>query len=320
MSSNPRVRAQRARRVRVTGILELPRPIDVRNDVLGSSIEARFGQQAVRLYFPTSQSALGGSLLEASSGSPGRYDHLSSTRLRWGYRVASDVNEVRALRVSTLDGKKPEHPSDIERMAEGLATWCKDFCDWCDVWNAAKARHAEIQGTHIMMVAADGRSFVGARVKGGFHTEFASGPPLTVERVVEASRRASRGHALPLEHQLLLTAHDATLVDTRRMVIDAATAVEVALSSSVRNELSRKGLAAAAIQTILIQAGGIVGLAALYEKSTSRKLPVSMGKIRSEIAKHRNDAVHRGEGLSLDSAYVLRDRAHELVHFITPVL
>jgi hypothetical protein len=100
-------------------------------------------------------------------------------------------------------------------------------------------------------------------------------------------------------------------------VIDACTAAESALSERIQVELTRRSVPADARKTVTDQANGVVGLSQLAN-SLQLSLPVSIGKIRAQLAGARNRAVHQGDTLTEEAATAALRLAQDLVKTVSP--
>lgn len=124
---------------------------------------------------------------------------------------------------------------------------------------------------------------------------------------------------LPPDHRLLMQAIMALAeADYRRAAIDAGTASEVALTSSIYDTLTGKGLNPEFIDRTIRAANGLDGLFSLY-LSFGNALPVSLGNVRANLAGVRNDAAHAGRIPSGEEATRAVELAHALVTVAHPL-
>jgi hypothetical protein len=113
---------------------------------------------------------------------------------------------------------------------------------------------------------------------------------------------ASSGIGLPLPRRLLADAIVRNSRDEHRYaVITACSAVEVALSESAAAALTDAGRSKREVEDIL---NGVSGAVELYWLNAGRDggLPVSIGRVMSQLAGPRNRAVHAGETPVADTA------------------
>jgi serine/threonine protein kinase len=108
--------------------------------------------------------------------------------------------------------------------------------------------------------------------------------------------------------------------DYRRAVIDAATASEMALRTAISGHLQQKGWSPRDIDQTIRDANGIDELFARYTSLvSSRRLPVSTGNIRLDLAKVRNNAAHEGRIPGASNAIRAVEIAHRLVNTAHPL-
>jgi hypothetical protein len=130
---------------------------------------------------------------------------------------------------------------------------------------------------------------------GGIRTMYVFAEPgMSAAQVHAAFGHASTGEELPAEHKLLHASWAAHLEkDSRRAVIEAGTASEVALASAVRRLLVAQGVSEGFIETAIVNANGVAGLMSLYI-SLGGELSVSKKKVADRLAQMRNRAAHAG--------------------------
>jgi serine/threonine protein kinase len=108
--------------------------------------------------------------------------------------------------------------------------------------------------------------------------------------------------------------------DYRRAVIDAATATEVAIRWAISEQLQQRGWSARDIDQTIRDGNGVDGLFARYTSLVAnRKLPVSSGDVRFDLAKVRNNAAHEGRIPAAKKAIRAVEIAHHLVNAAHPV-
>jgi serine/threonine protein kinase len=156
----------------------------------------------------------------------------------------------------------------------------------------------------------------------------ASNVGTTLKPILEAYLNADSGLpteaasavSLPDDHGYLKQAIIALAeTDYRRAVIDAATATEVALRRAIYDHLRQRGWTARDISETMRDANGLDGLFARYTSlGSSRKVPVSSGDIRVDLAKVRNDAAHEGRIPPASKAIRAVEIAHHLVNTANP--
>jgi serine/threonine protein kinase len=130
---------------------------------------------------------------------------------------------------------------------------------------------------------------------------------------------------LPDDHRYLMKAMVALAeTDSRRAVIDAGTATEMALKLGITNHLRKKNWSSKDIEETIRDANGLVGLFARYS-SFVRRLPISYSnirvdhaKVRNHLAKIRNEAAHDGRIPSAKEAIRAVEVAYALVNTAHP--
>ncbi|MFJ6167885.1 hypothetical protein ACIQH6_22380 [Micromonospora orduensis] len=190
-------------------------------------------------------------------------------------------------RARTSEGGDDQHcpPLDIGRI----------FCDWFEdvrVWLSALTDVNGLwSGTCVRCAFyfRDGDGYHGVQreyQRAGVYYVERTVP--TREQVQCAFERASRAEKLPVEHRLILGAENAwTADDLRSAVIDAATAIKVALANAIATALKANGLPEAFISVAILQTSGVVGLARLLPLQ-GLNLPTSRRRLADEVADGRN--------------------------------
>lgn len=210
----------------------------------------------------------------------------------WGFAHASD--HVRVLTVGftaeivgleSLDG----FGADFNR-------WYLTVAEWMYLWTGRLVDqdlgpHMESSGRAWRVDSADSRDarwFPPWRVP-TVHLD--PGASATAEQVQSAFNCASSHQLPPVEWLIFMKAQRQS--DQRLAVIEAATAAEVALSRAVTGALPN--FKAEAIERIIQNANGLVGLRDLLAVLTGSPGPVSRGRLAAQLAEPRNRAAHRGE-------------------------
>lgn len=116
----------------------------------------------------------------------------------------------------------------------------------------------------------------------------------TLEEYFDSVHRSSCGGP-SLSHALLVQSEQGRWHDERReAVIDAGSAAEVALSSSITRTLMAQGLPKSLVEPVISQANGLADLLRL-NGDLGNVLGVSRSAVLSNLANPRNRAVHTGE-------------------------
>jgi hypothetical protein len=110
----------------------------------------------------------------------------------------------------------------------------------------------------------------------------------------------------------------------RRAAIDAGTASEVALSSSITELLRAKGVPREFIEHLILRANGIEGLFSEYlllgnSAPISRNKEISPGALKAQLAGVRNKSAHAGMVPSSEEAARAVELAHSIVTAVHPL-
>ena len=307
------------KRTRVDGIVELRRAIYVCDDALGFGFSANAGVVRLQCQLPIMGSSEHGSRLAAPGRSVARARVVNTTHLSWGMREAVDQNAVEAIRISHLAPHPYSDHNDLAWLQDSVLRWFETFMDWCRVSTSVGSWSQIVEdGPHLLMVINSGANFLGAGGR-SVHVNFNTGNALRSDQIMTAARFADRGEGIPLEHALLLSVDELLAVDRRRAVIDAVSALEVALSSQLTAKMLNRNMPQSAVELILKQANGISGLVSMYRDMSGVALPVSKKRIDNEVANIRNLAVHQAKVPTPEEAQIVIRRCRELVDFINPL-
>lgn len=310
---------------RLEGIIELPHSVLVSEDVLGHGFTFRVEDGDAELWLP----ALPEDAAEAEW-------HNLHSPLPDAPRLAELVGEGWGR---AGFGKHPDHPRPLASWVEKVAfratvnvevsrapaeyayhfagqfnAWLQFVEQWIDLW----APHAMARD-HVV-VSTRGRFWDSST-----HPEQLTGwSPHQVVNVVgsalaldgttlaAAIRRATDCEGPPTEWVFLLRARRAE--DGRTAVIEAATAVEVALARRLHDRLS--ALSEVARERMIVNANGLVGLLRLVEdiEGVSES---SWRRVADRLANPRNQAVHAGVAPSAVASAL--DEATSIVQLYAPL-
>lgn len=213
---------------------------------------------------------------------------------RWGYRSTRHLCYVEAASASLLlHSQEGMHGSkEFTHLAGEFFRWFRTVQEWASAWSGEPLM--DFDATHNPAIhIPDGNKYLTGSPAIG-RTIFIGARPLSQAQLSGALRRASQGEHLPVEHRMLLSAADARLGgDTRKAVIDAATAAEVALASYIADQLRDRGLQSEFIDEMIKDVNGLANLNVLCTRMGG-KPGVSKGKLDKELANVRNRAAHRG--------------------------
>jgi hypothetical protein len=145
------------------------------------------------------------------------------------------------------------------------------------------------------------------------------GRSLTAERWSLAAQLVDQGVPPPLAHLLLRDARRAHWdEDLRRAVIDAASAVEVALSAAIRTHLA--AMPPKALDELVDgRLRGLVDLYRFHARGLAPITSVSLNRLDNKLAKVRNRVAHAGHRPDPDEVKTALQVAAELLPEIAPL-
>lgn len=308
---------------RITPLLSLPAALLVREEVLGSTHSVEIGGVQIGLTFPridpNSISSDWPKLVSGLGDTGVAHNRMvESLNLGWGDRTNNSWG-VRALSAA-FDVSTDAHPRETPEagtVADNLEAWLTLAREWISAKGSAPMR-GDRWNRDSVVHDLHGHEYWGlGAVIGGVLISGLEGA--STEEVRAAFARATRGHRLPTEHRLLLDAGTHLITtDYRRAALDAGTATEVALSSFINYRLQTSNLKPGAIDAIILQANGLVGL---YDLAVSlgQELPVSRARLMNELANPRNEAAHRGVAPSGERSARAVVCAREVLAKVTPL-
>jgi hypothetical protein len=299
--------------------MQFPWPLPIHVEALGQIEKVNIGGYAVHLVLPVDSG--GGEVGPPLDfrGAPLAHELERSQRNQWGYRSTQSLYYVSAASSSFLLRKEEKmyDSSDLKALGNAFVIWFRMVQEWASAWSHEPLRDSDRSyGSAVTIPTGDG-FLTGS---GGILSRvFFGAQALRPDQVSGAFRRASRGDRLPVEHLMLLSATEAQNDgDFRRVVIDAATAAEVALSSYIADHLRGRKLGSEFIDEMIKDANGLVNLHSLCTKLGG--VPgVSKGKVREELANVRNHAAHRGRIPGPAEAEIARQHAEILVRKLRPL-
>jgi hypothetical protein len=186
----------------------------------------------------------------------------------------------------------------LDRVGAEIDAFIHDLHDWLETLGGALQRPRDGESTpryvHPVTFGLDAAGEVrDLPIMNQMTTSY--GAPHEVDASVwrDAFERADRGERPPEEHLLLRDSHLALFGDDRRKaVIDATTAVEVALARGVRDRITAAP-DAEAVNRVLKNTSGVVEL---FDLAVALGVPtlVSRARVLDQLAGPRNLAVHQG--------------------------
>jgi hypothetical protein len=287
---------------RLEGIIHLEHSLLVDSTVLGTRFPLQLNDGEAELWFPTLPK--------------------DATTAEWHVLESPLPDAPRLAEIAkpgwgrTAFGKHPEHPRPLASWVEMVAfravvnvdpskkpwdyaynfarqfdPWLAVVYQWIDLWapNARDSQRLETgtQG-HFWDSSMDPEQLTGWSPD-AWVTMVRPTAALDAVTLSAAMQRASDDEAPPTEWVFLLRARQAD--DSRTAVIEAATAVEVALGRCLNDRLSR--LSDEARERIVIAANGLVGLLRLMEDIDGVS-PTAWKRAGDRLANPRNRAVHSG--------------------------
>ncbi|MFE6163856.1 hypothetical protein ACFQ7F_33630 [Streptomyces sp. NPDC056486] len=287
---------------------------------LGLIERVRIGEHAVTLAFPSLQDD--GSLRASSDYRgkplPEQIAQVAEGR-RWGYRSIDHLYYVSYASASLLldpQEAKPDSP-EFGALSKAYFGWFRIVQEWASAWSGQPLGNFDVSHESALHLPARGGYLSASPVQ--TRTIFIGARPLSRAELIGALRHASRGEQLPVEHRLLLSAHDAQSGgDLRKAVIDAATATEVALGSYVADHLRGRGLKSDFIEEVIEDVNGIANLHKLCTHLGGDP-KVSQKRLGQELANVRNRAAHRGALPTPEEATTARGHAQTIVRALRPI-
>lgn len=298
------------------GVVRLPEELMVTGDALGSSFECRADTAAFALAFPEKTVLTdiegGGKLLALDPPSTGwLWAAHAITALQegndWGYcsnfdrlpdgglRPAAWTIGRLAMRISLESDDDTAGRDLVARFGSAFDEWFSIALDWFELWSGATPtrgalRRLEPSRGQVREVGTQLGGITGWGARLGTLYFWEAGRALSMDELASGFEKASAGVRPPAEWELFLRSQRAT--DERIAIIEAATAVEVALARALDSRLS--SVDARARQLITKQSNGLMGLLKLLEAFGGVEAESLVGEVMRKLAKPRNDAVHRG--------------------------
>jgi hypothetical protein len=304
-------------------VLNLPSALLVADQVLGHQFSAKIGGGDFDLTFPVVEPGQRGSIWVGLSlpdtGFRGSELLKRLGRIEWGGAFAQDVWAVGALAASTLVETTTDPGPGIEDVARAVDSWFLPAQEWIVAAYRQETAHGSpiTRGTSFRGIGNNGEpwGFGGlTSIKAQTGLRGASLPS-----VIEAFNRSERRERLPLHFRLLSNARSArTREDRRRAVIDAGTATEVSLALALETRMLDRGLVREFAEQVTERANGVVGLVDLYLREIG-PLPVSLAKVKDQLAHKRNLAAHSGYEPSPNETVNAVRCAESIVESVTPL-
>ena len=204
--------------------------------------------------------------------------------------------------------------SSLERtFVEDLGEWLSIVRDWLAAWSGEPRDSLNWAPRPVSRLASFDNPDAAPITVGGPSITLVRRRATSRDEIEGAFAAASIGEEVPLEYQLLNeSVVYAYRHQNRHAVISACSAAEVALSRGAERELLAAGRTPKQIEEIL---KGVTGVIERYRLNASCKegLPVSIGRVKGQLAGPRNAAVHAGEAPDAETARNAVQTARELL-------
>jgi hypothetical protein len=294
------------------GIAHFPIALPVRADASDLVVEAVIGGVAATLALPGLKGAMVAPARIAGRDVPEILDKTVDDG--WGYRASTSglyYISYAAISFQLEDLGNLIGSPVLRAFGEAFQAWFEIVSDWATVLSGMLVKDFDKRSQDTLIsVALESNRYTGT---GGVRTIYVfAGSGMSAAQVREAFRHASEGEELPAEHKFLHASWGARIVnDSRRAVIEAGTASEVALASAITKRLAATGVSEDFVQKAIVNANGIAGLVSLYG-SLGGELAVSRNKVGDQLASTRNRAAHAGYVPTREET----DRAYEIARSI----
>jgi rhodanese-related sulfurtransferase len=232
---------------------------------------------------------------------------------------ASDVHRA-VLEVSLNLSDNPNYLDVVTPFGRPFAQWWSRLSSWIELWTdqVLKDEGAPDTYPHVIVWALGRDDWApletGRELSPALSQAPSSALAVSARHLQAACDHASIDHTPDLEWILYLRSGRRS--DTRLSIVDVATAVELSLSKAISERLA--DLSGRARDKIIKNANGIVGLMELL-RSFEATAPVSVAAVKSGIAAHRNDAVHRGKSPTADELAAARMLAKNILDQYSPI-
>lgn len=294
-------------------MVELSAPLHVEAGVAGAVLRVTIGNSHGKVALPrlaeTGIPAAGSlSRLQQPSfgGRPLPELTVRTIGAGWGYVGSSRGDTfISAFRLRAPIGDRGGAiPDQMSMLGRAFDAWYGLVRDWLCAWSGQERDRClrDEQCSIHAVLRDDGRhQLFGSGVTAG--TIIVMGErATTLEELRAAFQCASASYLLPLDHGLLLQAKAEALIgSSRRAVVDACCAAEVAISKALRKRLDQAGVPEGTILSVLSHTSGIVELVRLLMVSGA-KMSVSEARVMDRLAGPRNEAVHGGKALTAKQA------------------
>ena len=283
----------------VTAIYELPVPIWVTGTVLGETYPSGFGKLRFEVVMPQSQSSVGGA--PAIDGVTIPTESPDGELLAWTTKYAATISPsfepataLRRIAITAVEAPTQAHrtwASPDHQLAEQAVFWFDRVRTWVEILTGQdldpnhRVFDAEAIGAGLTFIEPPHQGELGSRFRVPFKR------PVSADQWQMILAAVRDGEDPPLEHVLLRDARAAlTRLFHRRVIIDAAAAVEIVLARIVVGRAKEVPESQRNRLTDRTTLGAYVNIA----KTSGFEFDVTF-KDLEQLSKSRNDAIHRGQ-------------------------
>jgi len=318
-------------------IFDCPDGLVVAADCLGQTYRTVIGDQSLAITLPSipdmRDSSRDASLMylvapEYHYEYPPARDDVEP--IDWGMVTSAVGGEPRSALINELhytfeitgaDGAVSEA---CVRIGSDLASWWDRMSMWLDTYTGLDLRkhgHKRVLllGTNFLAYTSHDAGIIRP-------VNWASTVTVSPPRMIEVPDRATlarcfgaagAGAVLPTEWQYLRDARSwLNAGETRRAVIDACTASEIALANQVHHLLA--GTDEVVVQELLLRCDGIADVAKLVRKIGGSAATASQKQIEEQLARVRNRAAHAGKEPDHEEASQALKAATDVIERVLP--
>lgn len=308
--------------------MTLPTKLPLLPSALGSTFEGSVDSGSFELLLPKlapghpvpTQSLLPPSesqFVQVRGGGPGAWGHFeSSAPERSSEPVIAKVSGV-VLEVDTAFNSPERLPEFTVAFGVEFSEWYSIAISWLEVWNGLNLSNLQetLPGTTGTIGTPDGSGWAN-----GWSPEervyiTSSTRAVDAQTLGLAFEKATSREVLPSEWKLYL--QGAKTFDDRLAIIEAATAVEVALSGAIHRRLT--SLTGDAREEVVLNSNGLYGMVKLLQKLDGDKENKLLDRAGKQLARPRNKAVHAGQPPALQDVQDAFLVARELLNKYSPL-
>lgn len=318
-------------------IIELPKEISLGNCAMGIKVSGQIGDHKFDLETPK--------LIKAGPKTPESEKYGLYTRnlappksakellkqpekIYWGQPIQCDKNGKAVASVKHLLAVFPDQVEDADEFSKTIylsnSEWIERFDSFLRITSEQRTFGAtKISGpinTHFQLYQAQPTQHLKAPTQTIRVSLFHHKPYDCASRneLKQAVKFCSQNMQLALQYQLLLKAYDAhQITDSRTIVIEASTALEVAATRRIRMILEKDKVPKKHIEVMLKGHQTLTNRMKLL-KTLGVKIPLNEGKLRDEVITIRNKVIHGGYVVEARVAEKLLFHTQNIIREITP--